>query len=137
MEESRNILILTDGKESPQGIADRIAASGALDGCSVATLKADAFYGTDILPAGAFFLGCEAPSPLSFTYIETLFERINLSGRRCGVFSASPKALRYLSGILRDCGASQARPFLAKGGKPDDARLRDWVKSVLGGGKKR
>lgn len=140
MEESRKILIVTDDEASSQSMAQRIAAVIAppsLEGYSVSVMKADTFYGTDILPAHAFFLGCGSPSPLSFTYIEILFERINLAGRSCGVFSSSFKALRYLSGLMRPSEVSVGKPMLAKGGAADEAKLREWVKGIIGRSEKR
>ncbi|MCL2191162.1 MAG: hypothetical protein FWB79_04160 [Treponema sp.] len=136
MEESRKILIVTDDEEATHDLAAGIASVPLFEGCSVSVLKSDGFYGTDILPAHAFFLGCGSPSPLSFTYIEILLGRINLAGRACGIFSSNPKALRYLSGVVRDSGAFVGKPLLAKNGVVDGPKLGEWVKTVLkaGGG---
>ena len=134
VEESRKILIVADDDARSQGMAQCIAAvvkPPMFEGCSVSVMKADAFYGTDILPAHAFFIGCVAPSPPSFTYIEMLFERINLAGRPCGVFSCAPKALRYLSGLVGASEASMGKPLLAKSGAADEAKLREWVRRIL------
>ena len=140
MEGHRRILIVTDDEISTQELARDIAAvieSPSFDGYSVSVMKSDTFYGTDILPIHAFFLGCGLRSPPSFTYVEILFERINLAGRSCGVFSPNSKALRYLSGVVHTCEASVGKPLLAKNGKIDDAKLREWVKNVLEAGERR
>ena len=133
MEESKKILIVTDEEESTQNLAMGIASiiiPPSFDAYSVSVLKSDVFYGTDILPAYAFFLGCGSPSPLSFTYIEILFERINLAGRPCGIFSSNSKTLKYLSRLMRDSQASVGKPLLAKNGEIDGAKLGGWVKSI-------
>jgi len=119
-----------------KSIAD-IIASPLFDGYSVSVIKSETFYGTDILPSYAFFIGCETPSPLTFTYVEILFERINLAGRPCGVFSSNAKALRYLSGMVSTSEASLGKPMLAKNGEVDDAKLREWLKGILENGEKR
>jgi len=140
VEGSRKILIVTDDEIPTQNLAKGIASvmeSPSFEGCSVSIMKSDTFYGTDILPAHAFFLGCGVSSPPSFTYIEILFERINLAGRPCGVFSSNSKALRYLSGIVRTSEASIGKPLLAKNGKVDDVKLREWVKNIIESGGKR
>jgi len=134
MEESRKILIVADDEASTQELAQKIAfiiTPPAFDSYSVSVLKSDTFYGTDILPVHAFFLGCGLPSPSTFAYIEMLFGRINLARRACGVFSSNPRALKYLSNIVRVSEASVGKPLLAKNGKVDDARLREWVKNTL------
>jgi len=140
VEGNKKVLIVTDDDTFTQDLAEKITAiimPPSFDGYSASVMKSDTFYGTDILPAHAFFLGCGTPSPSSFTYIEILLDRINLAGRPCGVFSSNPKALRYLSGIVRTSEASVGKPLLAKNGKVDDAKLREWVKNVLGAGGKK
>jgi len=134
VEESRKILIVADSEESTQKLATGIAAiivPPSFDDYSVSILKSDTFYGTDILPVHAFFIGCDLPSPLSFTYVEILFERINLAGRPCGIFSSNPKALRYLSRLMYDSEASVGKPLLAKNGGIDQTKLGEWVKSII------
>jgi len=134
VEESRKVLIVTDDEAHSQSLAHDIASvitPPMFENYSVSMIKADQFYGTDILPAHAFFLGCGVPSPMTFTYIEVLMERINFAGWPCGVFSSSPKALKYLSGIVRASEASMGKPLLAKNGEVDEARLCEWVKTIL------
>jgi hypothetical protein len=98
---------------------------------NVVIRKASDFTGTDILPADAFFLGCEQPNPPSFTYLSELLRHINLAGRRCGVFSPdSAEPVSYLSGLVRDCEAVLGEPFVAKN---QGAGLKQWVKSVFNG----
>jgi len=129
--------VVTDDGESSQNLAKSIAAAitpPLFDGYSVSVMKADAFYGTDILPAHAFFFGCDAPSPSSFDYAKLLFERINLARRPCGIFSSNPKALKYLARTISPSGASIGRPLLAKADAPDAAKLGEWIKGVLEGG---
>jgi len=134
VEENKKVLIIADDEASIQGLAQRIASiitPPSFDGYSVSVLKSDTFYGTDILPVHAFFLGCGLPSPSTFTYIEMLFKRINLAGRSCGVFSSNSRALRYLSSTVKVSEAFVGKPLLAKNGKVDDAKLLEWAKNTL------
>jgi len=134
MNGSGKILIVTDGDAATREIAKGIASvivPPSFASCSVSIVEADAFDGTDILPARVFFLGCAMPSPPSFAFMETLLERINLAGRSCGIFSARADALNYLSGILRSSEVLVGKPLLVKDGKTDSANMREWVKNIL------
>ena len=104
MKTKKHVLIITDGSGETAKMAAGIAA--ALKGEKVIIKNASEFIGNDILPADAFFLGCEKPGPDSFAYLEDLFKHINLTGRSCGIFSpGSEKAVKYLSNLLKDCEA--------------------------------
>jgi menaquinone-dependent protoporphyrinogen IX oxidase len=101
----KTVLIVTDGAGSTAKIAESLAA--VLTGNNVTIRAAADFAGTDLLPADAFFIGCEAPKPASFGYLTELLQHINLSGRPCGVFSSgSEKAARYLARLLKDSEAA-------------------------------
>jgi len=98
----KKVFILSDGSESVQEMAEQIAL--LLKDSDVSVKKAAEFQGTDLLPADILFIGCEAPSPGTFSYIEDLFKHINLAGRYCGVFSSgSEPAIDYLKALLKDC----------------------------------
>jgi hypothetical protein len=127
VETKKNVLIVTDGAVSTMKAAEQIAAELA-DSQVVVRAAAD-FAGTDILPAEVFFLGCEAPNPPSFAYLEELLRHINLAGRPCGVFSPkSEKAVEYLAGLVKDCEAVLGEAFLSS---KDGAGFKKWVKSIL------
>lgn len=119
-------MIVTDGTTGTAKMA--LDITRALGGNKVLTKDASDFMGNDILPADAFFLGCENSAPPSFLYLEDLLKHINLAGRTCGVFSSgSEKAAEYLAGILADCEAAlNPRPFTASG-----AGIESWAKSVV------
>jgi hypothetical protein len=123
----KNILIVTDDSQGMSEMAAGIAA--ALKGNNVTVKPASQFKGNDILPADAFFLGCEKPSPVSFTYIADLLKHINLAGRSCGVFSTgSAKAAKYLTGLVHDSEAAlNPRPLFPASG----AEIKDWCLSVI------
>ena len=105
MKGKRIVLIVTDGSEETVKMAAGIAV--ALKGNKVSIKNASEFKGNDILPADAFFVGCEKPKPESFTYLADLLKHINLAGRPCGIFSpGSDKAVKYLSVLVRDCEAA-------------------------------
>jgi hypothetical protein len=123
----KTVLIVTDGSEGAVKTAADIAA--ALKGNKVSVKSASEFQGNDILPAEAFFLGCEKPAPDSFAYLEDLLKHINLAGRPCGVFSpASEEAAKYLAGLVHDSEAAlKAEPLLSDFG----ADVKGWVQSVV------
>jgi hypothetical protein len=123
----KNVLIITDDSNETAEMAAGIAA--ALKGNKVSVKPVSDFRGNDILPAEAFFLGCEKPNPASFGYIEDLFMHINLAGRPCGVFSpGSKKATQYLARILHDSEAAlNPEPLLGS----SETKIGKWCKNVL------
>jgi hypothetical protein len=126
MKTKKTVLIVTDGAAETEKIAANIA--GALKGNKVLTKTAAEFAGNDILPADAFFLGCENIAPDSFAYLTDLLRHINLAGRSCGVFSpATKKTAGYLAGLLKDCEAALNPEFLT-GSAPG---IKNWAKSVV------
>jgi len=122
----KTVLIVTDGSEGVADLAGKIAA--ALEGNKVLTKAASDFKGNDILPADAFFLGCEKPRPASFAYLTDVLKHINLAGRPCGVFSSgSEKAAKYLTGLVKDCEAAlNPEPLLAGSGG-----VKNWAQGVV------
>ena len=123
----KTVLIVTDGSAEMAVLAGKIAA--ALEGNKVSVKAASDFMGNDILPADAFFLGCEKPKPASFAYLADVLKHINLAGRSCGVFpSGSGKAIKYLAGLVKDCEAALSPEHLLAGG---DLNVRNWAQSVV------
>ena len=128
MKTKKNVLIVTDGSAATAKMAAEIAA--VLKGNKVSVKAASEFKGNDILPADAFFLGCEKPAPDSFAYLVDLLSHINLAGRSCGVFSSgAKKTAGYLAGLVRDCEAA-LNPELFTGLGAD---VENWAKSVVSG----
>ena len=127
METKKSVLIVTDGSGETAKMAAEIAA--ALEGNKVEVKPASEFAGNDLLPAEAFFLGCEKPQPDSFAYLTDLLKHINLAGRPCGVFSpGSEKAAEYLAALVHDCEAAlNPKPLFA--GSAD--AVRTWAQSVI------
>ncbi|MDR2096165.1 MAG: hypothetical protein LBP76_11730 [Treponema sp.] len=128
MKTKKNILIVTDGMESTQKIAEKIAVQ--LSGNRVVLLTALDVAGTDVLPADAYFLGCEKRQPSSFAYLEELLRHINLVRRPCGIFSSQSKmAVKYLTSLVRDSEmALYPQPYFEN----EEADLSKWVEAVLG-----
>jgi len=123
----KNVLIITDGAEETSKIALGIAA--ALKGNKVTVKTASEFRGNDILPAEAFFLGCEKPKPESFVYLADLLKHINLAGRSCGVFSSGTEsAARYLAGLVKDCDAALNPEYLVNNSGID---IHNWTQKVI------
>ena len=124
----KTVLIITDGSVETAKMASGIEK--ALKGNNVSVKSASEFMGNDILPAEAFFLGCEKPNPDSFTYLEDVLKHINLARRPCGIFSpGSEKAAKYLAGLVKDCEAALNPRFLTGSGKD----IGNWAKSVVSG----
>ena len=123
----RTVLILTDESKETAKMASGIAA--ALKGNKVSIKTVSEFKGNDILPADVFFLGCEAPNPDSFSYIEDLFQHINLAGRPCGVFSpGGDAAAKYLADLVHDSEvALNPNPLIS----PTENEIKDWSQSVI------
>jgi hypothetical protein len=126
---SKKALIITDGINSIDSLAKAIKNS--LKGFNVKIKQADKFAGTDILPVDIFFLGCEAPSPSSFAYIEDLLSHINLASRKCGVFSTKQKTLKYLCDILKDCEADLGETMISLDGEYQQSDINKWIKGLL------
>lgn len=123
----KNVLVITDSSAETAKMAAEIAA--ALKGNKVLVKDAAEFMGNDLLPADAFFVGCEKPSPDSFGYITDLFLHINLAGRPCGVFSpGSKQTAEYLAALVRHSEAAlNPVPLLAS----PEADVQSWSQSVL------
>jgi len=126
---SKKALIITDGTAKIENIAHCI--SSALSGYDVKTCSSAKFEGTDILPVDVFFIGCEKPSPSSFSYLQEMLSHINLASRKCAIFSVNEDALDYLRAIVKDCEATLGSALHAKSENYEKSALVDWVKKVL------
>ena len=129
MKAKKTVLIITDESGETAKMAGGIAA--ALKGNKVTVKSASEFMGNDILPAEAFFLGCEKPNPDSFSYLADLLKHINLAGRPCGVFSpGSEKVIKYLAGLVKDSEAAlNPKPLL-----PGSAgSVKTWANKIISG----
>ena len=127
MKSKKNVLIITDDAEKTAEMAAGVAK--ALKGNNVSIKSSPEFMGNDILPADAFFLGCEKPGQESFAYIEDLLSHINLAGRPCGVFSpGGKKTAQYLSRLVRDSEAAlNPNPLLDL----MEQDVRGWSQNVI------
>ena len=135
--ERRKIAIITDGTAPIQELAGNIAAIiGESQDYSAALFRAESFSGDDLLPAHVFFLGCTEANPPSFHYIEDLFKHINLAGRSCGIFSSNPRAIKYLSALVRDSETAVGKPFMVKDGAINTEKLQNWIESIFKKGDK-
>ena len=122
----KKVLIITDSSAETAKMAAGIKT--ALKGNDVLIKSASDFMGNDILPADAFFLGCEKPQPDSFTYLADLLKHINLAGRPCGIFSpGSEKAVKYLAALVKDCEAALNPEFLTGSA----AAIGDWAQKTI------
>ncbi|MCL2442155.1 MAG: hypothetical protein FWD13_01665 [Treponema sp.] len=126
---SNTALIITDGTSSIENISRLI--SGELNGVKVKICSAKDFAGTDLLPADIFFIGCEFPSPSSFSYLEQMLKHINLASRKCGVFSVNFKTLKYLCNLVKDCEADLGAPLHVASKEINKTKLNKWINSVI------
>ena|GEM_PF-716762 len=135
----KKVLIVIDDCDVSQRFARGILSiigEYSAEGYTAWIIMADSLSGTDLLPAYAFFLGCEEPEPFSFNYIEDLLRHINLAGRSCGVFSSQKKALKYLSSLVQDSEAAAGEPYLIQEDEKKSVDLRKWIYGILKKGEK-
>jgi len=129
------IIIITDGTEQIQKIAGSICeVISRLNGetvYSVKILAAEEFAGNELLPADIFILGCEKPSPPSFTYLEELLLHINLVSRKSALFSINEKTVKYLLKIMKDCEAKSPPPLIAGDGEVSKSVIKNWLKGFI------
>ena len=130
MSKEKNILIITDDSEQTSDIAKKIASNlDGLNGNKVLIKAASGFAGTDLLACDILFIGCDEPSPLSFTYLEEMLKHINLAGRSGSIFSASKKAVKYLSNLIKDSEIRlKAKPLLID----SSSDISEWAARVIG-----
>jgi len=129
------MLIIADNGDVTRSVARNIAAVFGIApfaNWTAAVISAKDFSPTRLLSAHAFLLGCEKPEPPEFTDIKALFKHINLAGRPCGVFSPQEKAVKYLSGLVRDSEAALGNPLVVNKGAPGGRKLQKWVGGIIG-----
>ena len=51
-------------------------------------------------------------------------------------FFVQPRALKYLSSLVRDSETAVGKPFMVKGGAADSAKLQNWIQSIIKKGDK-
>ena len=129
------MLVVTDNGPVIMDIAKNIAAifgSAPFAHWSATVISAGDFSPTMLLPANAFFMGCEKPESPDFTPVKELFKHINLAGRPCGVFSTQANTIKYLSGLVRDSEAALGSPLVVENGAKDSRKLKKWVGGIIG-----
>ena len=127
MKPIKHVLIVVEDSPVFQKSAEAIRA-GLGDRTCVVKKAAD-FAAVDLLPADAYFFGCDSARPAAFAELERVLQGINLAGRPCGLFSlASKEAIEYLRGIVRDADLRlHPSPFLASG----KADIGSWAAETL------
>jgi len=126
---SKKALIITDGTESIQSIAQEI--SGLMTGFNVDICSSQNFDGKSLLPVDTFFIGCENPSPQSFSFIEEMLSHINLASRKCGIFSNNDESIKYLRDITNDCEADVKELLLLTESELNVSFIKNWLSGVL------
>jgi len=128
----RKALIITDGTEEIKTAAKNISGALsdiALSDFNVKICEAQKFEGTDLLPVNLFIIGCEKSDPASFAYLKEFLLHINLASRKCGVFSTNKSALKYLSGLVKDCEADLGEPLSVKD-EIKKSTAKKWLKGI-------
>jgi enolase len=123
----KNVLIVTDGTEAIDSTAQSIKKT--LKDFKVKICPAAEFAGTDLLPAGIFFLGCEKDRRDSFSHLAEILAHINLASRKCGVFSTNEETLKYLKNLVTDCEAVLGDPLLVT--ETNALNLKKWLKRII------
>jgi hypothetical protein len=129
------MLIITDDGAVTKSVAKDVAAvfgSDRFADWSATVISAKDFSPTMLLSAKAFLLGCEKPESPDFMLLRDLFKHINLAGRPCGVFSPQEKAIKYLSGLVRDSDAALGNPLVVDKGALNSRKLQKWVGGIIG-----
>jgi len=127
-------LIITDGTKSIQSIAALIKNS--LGSSKTKISDAKDFDGTDLLASEFFFIGCENPSPDSFSFLEEMLSHINLASRKCALFSVKTKTIKYLRDIIKPSEADASEPFVSESyfdfnSKANEKEVTKWLKSII------
>lgn len=127
MNSIKQVLIITDDSPSLTKAVNAILKN--LGDVRAVVKKAADFSPVDILPADAYFFGCEKAGPASFSELERVLRGINLAGRPCGLFTlASNEAIEYLRSIVRDADLRlHPTPFLVSG----SADIGRWAAETL------
>ena len=124
MSSTESVLIITDGSDKIIKTAEEIAKTLK----KAVVRDASVFAGTDLLPADVVFIGCGEPSPSSFSYLYEMLQHINLAGRKCGLFSTSKKALKYLCKMVKSSGIEvAAEPLLIE----NSMNIRKWMEKCF------
>ncbi|MDR2481878.1 MAG: hypothetical protein LBD07_06305 [Spirochaetaceae bacterium] len=128
MSNLESILILTDEELSSREAALAIVA-GIFGGWKVNIVNGNGFSGTDILAADICFFGCVNPHPEGFSHFEKVIRHINLTLRRCGIFSCkSQAAVDYLSVLVKDCGIKIETPTLVS---TSASEIKIWANTII------
>ena len=126
---SKKALIITDGTKSIHSIAQVI--SGLMTGFKVDICSSQNFDGKSLLPVDTFFIGCESPSPVSFTFLKEMLSHINLASRKCGIFSNNDESIKYLRDITNDCEADIEELLLLTKSELNESFIKNWLSGVL------
>jgi hypothetical protein len=124
----KKALIITDGSRTARTTALFIKQS--LSDFRVKICPAKKFAGNDLLPVDVFFIGCKKPKPKTFTYLSELLAHINLASRKCGLFGANEKTVKYLTAITADSEVDYGEPLLASDDITQDT-VNKWLKKII------
>jgi hypothetical protein len=121
------ILIITDGAASSREGA--LAIVTELFGKKIYIRQGADFSAVDILGADLCFVGCASAGPEEFAYFSAVLRHINLSLRKCGVFSCnSQEAAAYLADLVLESGIKVEGEAMVS----SDARaLQGWARDII------
>jgi hypothetical protein len=127
--QGRKILVLfEDGKPEIERQARAISERLLEQGRDVALSSASGVSVSDLLAAGFYLLGADAPSSSAYAELARIFKGLNLAGRKAAFFGSSGATVAWLRGICADTEITVAHADLV--GRPDQSALAVWLKGV-------
>jgi hypothetical protein len=129
MIKTRVLILVEDGKFDIDKIAREVSERIDSERFDICSRKASEVEIADVLAAGLFVLGADAPNAPSFAELSRVMKGINLAGRRAAFFGSSGAAVAWLRGLCADSDVSAAHADLVCK-RPDRTALAAWIKAI-------
>ncbi|MDP3178319.1 MAG: hypothetical protein Q8M76_10480 [Spirochaetaceae bacterium] len=129
MPKTRVLILVEDGKTDIEKTAGDISERIDPERFEVLSRKASEVVISDVLAAGLFLLGADAPNAPSFAELARVMKGINLAGRRAAFFGSSGAAVAWLRGLCADTDLSAAHADLV-GKRTDRTALAAWIRTI-------
>jgi flavodoxin len=127
--EGKALVLFEDGKPEIEKLARVIAERLEDQGREVDVKRASEVGISELLAAGLYLLGADAPASAAYAELSRVFKGINLAGRRAAFFGSSGSAVAWLRGLCVDTEVSAAHSDFI--GRPEPPALAAWLKGVL------
>jgi hypothetical protein len=127
--QGKKILVLfEDGKPEIERQARAISERLLEQGRDVALSSASSVPVSDLLAAGFYLIGADAPASSAYEELARIFKGLNLAGRKAAFFGSSGATVAWLRGICADTEITVAHADLV--GRADQSALAAWLKGV-------